>query len=563
MTRKHVRTLFVTLFACGCVAVAGAADTPLSAFSNDADVVIRLQKPQQTVERAANSAAGVDPSYGDQVRNFAPFLGILISNATLAGVDQTRDWYVAVFARSDADPATVFAIPASDAAALQEALPEKLTRLERDGWVFYSENAEAVERVKSGPPAASASIISEIGEKPRQVFDRGDLSVFINVDHLAETYREQIEAAGESLAAGELPVPGVPALPGANPAEQLGDTVGKAQELLKDGQSLTLALTFNGEGLNLESFAEFRPGSDAARGLQDHPDDELASVSQLPADALLYFGAAGSLASAVQGLLTAAGGGGDVDPAVAKKLETLRESMQGIEYKSLAATLSLGDPESGLIRSVGIVEATPASKARELLRESTALMNFQSAETGVSVEAEYEAEAETVADRKVDVQSIQASVDPNVNPLGTILDSAMQAMYGPDGAQTRYVFWEDKYLQSIGGGPDAVAAALEQIEAGKTNATPEHRKELIAKPDLLVLLDVQRLLRAALKAADSSPNFPFPVDQQLISGDDPAASYIGFSMATEPGAVRAKLQVPGGQILSIVRFVMFARTLGQ
>ena len=190
-------------------------------------------------------------------------------------------------------------------------------------------------------------------------------------------------------------------------------------------------------------------------------------------------------------------------------------------------------------------------------------MNVKGDESGVEVEAEYESEAETVGDHKVDVQSLRVSVDPNVNPLGGIIEQAVTMLCGPDGAQTRYVFWDDKYLQSIGGGPDALAASLERIDGRQSNSTPEHRSELLAEPDLLLLIDLQRIIRAVLKGVDASPNLPIPIPQNLISGDDPAPSYVGFTLATEADAVRTKLQLPGQQIQAIVKFAIFARTLPQ
>ena len=560
MTLPKFFTFPLLFVLCGSAPFATAADSPLALFASDADVVIRLKGLQQTVEKAAATAAAVEPRYGDQVRNFAPFLGITISNPTLAGVDQKQDWYVAVFAYEDSDPAVLFAIPSNDTAAFEEALPKKLTRYSNDGWVFYSEQADAVERIKAGKPAPEASIESEISEAARKVFDGGDLSVFINADHLAQVYRKQIRAAADALANAPAQVPGVP---GGVPTADLADLAEKSQAFLEESRSVTLALVFNATGINLESYLDFRPDSEMARLLDAHAGHNLATVSQLPADSLLYLGLNGGLFGGAEKLLGAAAAAPQADAETQRKLESLQKAVADVKYQSLAFDFSLGDPETGLVRSVGIVEAAPVASIREFARESTALMNVKSDESGVEVEAQYESEAETIGDHKVDVQSLRVSVDPNVNPFGGIVEQVMTMLCGPDGAQTRYVFWDDKYLQSIGGGPDALASSLERIDGGQSNATPEHRKELLAEPDVLLLIDVQRIIRAALKGIDASPNLPIPVDPDLIAGDDPEPSYIGFTLAAEADAVRTKLQLPGQQVQSIVRFALFARTLPQ
>ena len=37
-------------------------------------------------------------------------------------------------------------------------------------------------------------------------------------------------------------------------------------------------------------------------------------------------------------------------------------------------------------------------------------------------------------------------------------------LFGPDGMVARYTFWDDKYLFGMGGGPDAMEAAVKAVE---------------------------------------------------------------------------------------------------
>jgi hypothetical protein len=316
-------------------------------------------------------------------------------------------------------------------------------------------------------------------------------------------------------------------------------------------------------GVNVESYLDFRPDSDTAKELEAHEGNKLATISQLPADSLLYVGLNGNLFGGAEQLMNAAAAAApQADAETQRKLESLQKALAEVKYRSVAFDFSLGEAESGLVRSVGIIEAAPVGKIREFARETAALMNVEDA-SGLQVEANYEAEAETIGDHKVDVHSVQISIDPNANPFGAQIEEFITLLGGPDGFQTRYAFWNDKYVQSIGGGPDAMAASLERIDGGKSNTTAEHRRELLGTPDVLVLVDVQRVLRAVLKGLDATPAFPFPIDQDLISGDDPAPSYIGFTLATEADAVHTKLQLPGSQVQYIVEFAVFARTLAQ
>ena len=76
--------------------LAAAADSPLANISNDADVVIRLKSPKSTSDKLASLVDKVMPGFGAMVRQNSQQLGLLISNPTSAGVDNKKDWYVAL-----------------------------------------------------------------------------------------------------------------------------------------------------------------------------------------------------------------------------------------------------------------------------------------------------------------------------------------------------------------------------------------------------------------------------------------------------------------------------------
>ena len=100
MTRTRSLPLAALLLLLTMAARLPAADSPLAAFDNQADVIIRLKNPKATIEKAAEMAAAADEKMAQQVRDNSPFIGVLISNPSLAGVDQEQDWYVVVHVAS-------------------------------------------------------------------------------------------------------------------------------------------------------------------------------------------------------------------------------------------------------------------------------------------------------------------------------------------------------------------------------------------------------------------------------------------------------------------------------
>src|SRR5690606_5155632 len=102
-----------------------AEETPLSFFASDVDVVIRLREPDQTFEKLIGLANQIQPGAGDQIKaQQDAILGRMISNPTLTGVDQSRDWYAGVYTHSDSPPTVVFAIPAVKSEDFKSALGE-------------------------------------------------------------------------------------------------------------------------------------------------------------------------------------------------------------------------------------------------------------------------------------------------------------------------------------------------------------------------------------------------------------------------------------------------------
>ena len=85
MTRSRFRFLAAAaaLALCSFGSLLSAADPPLGVFGNDADVVLRLKNPKATLEKVAAMAATADEKMAQQVRDNAPFVGVLISTGSL------------------------------------------------------------------------------------------------------------------------------------------------------------------------------------------------------------------------------------------------------------------------------------------------------------------------------------------------------------------------------------------------------------------------------------------------------------------------------------------------
>jgi len=563
MTRKQTAVLLAACWMFASAALALAGDPPLAAFSRDADVVIRLKAPEQTIEKAAVMAGSADEKLAGAIRENAPFIGMLISNPGLAGVDMQQDWLVVVHAHADTDPAVVFCIPATDAAAMQAALPEKMTDFARDGWVYYSEDAAAIDSLQKASPSSSDSIATEIDSAAKEVFDKGDISVFVNADHLTEVYKDQLEKGTSDAVkkfnrqAGMLSM-----IPGVDMGSAVNDSASAGREVLKDSRAFASATVFTPTGLHIETLGQFKDGSNTAQALDGHPGDALTTVSSLPAGGVLYFGVSSSLSRGVEAGLSSAGSLDEPMDEKQKKLDDLAKTLSEVTFKSFAVGLGIGHLEDGILRLNSITEASPTAKVRDFKEATSELANVELPGQGIKQTSEYKRDAETVGRQQIDVQTVTTTVDPNVNAImGQILGQVTAALFGPDGMVARYTFWDDKYLFGMGGGPDAMEAAVKAVEGSEPNGTEKFRESLLPQPNVLVLLDIRQIGYRILKAAAGRPELNLQIDPASVSAEAPAPSYIGFSVATEPKSLRTKSQLPSEQLKAIVELAIIARSM--
>lgn len=565
MNRKKIVVVLAAWFVCGSVSLAVAGDPPLTSFASDADVVIRLKSPQQTIEKTASMAATASDKLADQVRDNSPFIGVLISNPALTGVDQEQDWLVVVHAKSDADPAVVFCIPAADETAMQDALPEKMSKFARDGWVYYSEDAAAIEDLQNSSRSSAGSIADEMDSAAKQVFDRGDLSVFLNADHLTEVYKDQLEKGTDDFARRLNRQAGILSMvPGADVGSSVDDGASAGREFLKDTRAFTSSMVITSDGLNIETLAQFKADSKTAGAMEGHPGNALTTMSRLPEGGVLYFGLSSSLSREVESSLSTSTGFAEPMDEEKQKLEELKASLDAVEFKSFSTALGLGHRGEGILRVASITEAAPADKIRDFKEAAAEFMNVELAGQGITQEAEYIRDAETAGERSVDVMTVTTTVDPNVNPFfGSILTQINSALFGPQGMEARYSYWDDRFLYVLGGGPAAMEAAVASADGSEANGTEKYREGLLEEPNALLLLDVQRIAYRALKAAAESPELGLPIDEKVLGSEEPTPSFIGFSVGTESGALRSKSQLPSQQIYRIAQLVIFARMASQ
>lgn len=579
-TRRRCGIVIIVSWVCGVVAAQAAE--PIQRIPADVCVLVRLKAPEATVEKTTAFANRVMPGTGQMVQQSAAAVGVAISNPTLAGVDRKRDWWVAVWLYADRDPDVLFAIPTTDPEALKEALGQGFQVEIDDGWAYYSEQPDALKRLRTETATASAAAL--LKDAVRSTFDGGDLSVLVNAPQVVRVYdaklrdaqRQVEQSIDETLEKAEQPDAESPERREIPPELRKNlpallavarDAVRQVFQTVREMDAIVCAVAVDADGLRLDDLVTFRSGSRAAdflTALADRPVD-LSTFDRLPAGKLVYGGWFVGLSEVYDWALQfaeAVAPNADAKQTVGQ----LKDALGELKLRSYVGAGWLGDLESGLLRSATVLRSgNPADlpdTVRRLVRTGTGLGALISSaySPGQRTELKFEPEAEDYDGVKADVLRGRFEVDEQTDPLG-ITKAILSAMYGPDGMVVRLVYLGDSVIQVMGTRED-VREVVQAYRTAQRSDEPEFvrmRKRLPERPAFVGMIDLASLLVQGAKIAVGSGKLPIPITPEMLQGLRVEPSYVAIGGAIEPRSARLRLVVPVEQVRGWVHIGMFAR----
>ena len=552
----------ISLLAVLLTAIAARAEGPLDAIPRSASVLLRLKSPDATIQKVSEFANKVEPQAGQQVQNFSPFLGMLISNPTMAGVDRTRDWHVAVFARSEQQPALVFVIPAKDANAMQQTLGQQFKAFTQGDHLIYSEDAEIIEEIRSR--GGAEPITKAISSASQEVIDGSEVSIYLNMPRIREVYKAQFDSAREQVDQAIEQMKSLAPQQQGIDVGQVFDAYGKiaygALQAAEDTNGLTIALSVRPDGILFVDYVDVATGTQTAEYLSESKGGADALLKELPGEKLIY--------GAVQGDFSALGKWGmqmglsmfQEDESKKEAYQELMAEFQKVEMTGYAMALDVGDSEQGLIRTYGVMQAKPIEAMQSMSRKSAELFGEMDNPAGFRQTMELKADAERYGSRTADVITVKQEFGEE-NPGAAMAAAMMNAIWGPDGMVQRFVYLKDQNLmaQTMGGGRAAMEELLKAIDASSAGpldgAAAGTQKALAKNACALGLIDLPGLVSRGAKLAAQSGQIPLPIDAEAIDSLKLQPSYAGLSVATGENSVRIDTYVPAEQIQGMVKLV--------
>jgi hypothetical protein len=548
MRRGVWRVLCAVLLFCSAVS-ANAQENPLELYTGDVDLIIRLREPDQAVTKVVKLVNKVQPGAGDLLEaQGAAALGALISNPGLTGVDQSRDWYAGVYFQEEGKaPLVVFAIPALRTEDLVSALGPRMKTKVEGRMVLYTDGEE----IPTGPSALSTA--RKMDETTTKALTTGDLSVYVNVDHLSQVYDEQIELFKDKVLEGlnqlrfAQPQSGIDM----NVIVEMYGTIAEGFfQGLEDSENSVISISLSDTDVFVRSTVAFATDSAASKLLAKNPTSEMPQLNKLPANLPYYYGLSVDLKDLTQwGMKLTAGM--TEDKAAAENIEAATKKLEPVSFGRLVGAFDIAESPVGAFRGYSLMEAQPIDIVKTAFREiSNAMSTFDS--KAFKQTATIQVDAETYGNEKADVVTIKQEISPESDP-GGIQTLIQNVMFGESGMESRTVYRKDTYAQTVGGGEKAMKDLLKALDGTRTNNLVKYREGLMPQANFYQFVDLAGLIGKGLKTASQVEGFPLPINKQMVDSLGLQPSYIGVAAGSVPNRANFELRIPVEQIVGIAK----------
>lgn len=545
-----------------------AGDSPLEGIPETAEVLVRLKTPDATVKKVADFAGRLKDEYRKFIMDGAGALGSVINNPGQVGVDRKRDWWLIIIGESGQTAGIVFGVPASDAAAMKKTLGDRFKFSEYENWVFYSENEHALSEFGARKSGKRKSATSTIDKRSRELFDKCDLAAFVNVRELRRVYRTEIDGLKSQAkafidqignAAGNMPNQGmnVQAI-----FKVYSDLANGFFQVVEDADGLAAGVQVADKGIELGASLVVAPSTPTDRLLERNQPSDLKTLGRLPADKVLYFGAAGDLGGltrfgAQMGMSILQG-----DEQAQKKLSAGVKEIEKLQFKGMCGTFALGNPNEGVIVLSTVTEVDHPEKMLDVSINMAQAMG--SLKTPMLKQtATVKRDAEKIGTHSVDLITVKQEIEND--PTG-MASNFLKIFWGPEGYVARLSTLPDLLVQSLGGGKRPHEELLKSLESGSgaagQSAWSAARAQLPAAVNAIGMIDVPRLATEILRVLADLKLPILPIDDAAVAElqKEINPSYIGAALATETHGAKFTIQIPFEQALGISKLVEFART---
>jgi hypothetical protein len=566
------------LFACLTVARV-QAESPLSFIPQDAAVVARFKSPAAAIDVAVKW-------YPEKMQG--PAREMLTDWIKAGGDDPrtTQEWWLVCFFKPNGDPVYVSVLQTTDLEGAKKAHAAAAEHTVIADWHVFADSTATTARLKECRAGKIKSLAATMKRPAKELFEKGGMAVYFDAGKLRAANRQTLDALKTSLSeslqrayqprpADQNPKGGPPNPPNQKPqpAQDMGWAISDPKtfeaitncwhgvvHLVEETETVTISLTIDEKGLELQSYVAVAPGSPTDRFFVRHPPSEMKALGHLPVGRLAYCGFSGEVTELVRSLTQWNVSSLD-QPAVPR--QAISQSLQSMSLEKVVGcygAIAFGDELAGPLTWASVIECGSAPQAREFETRAIEQTSGQ----------QLRRHAETIAGEQVDlaIGKVPEGAEPDTNDAGRAILKACYAT--TTSLETRIASLPGVVLQCVGGRKEMLQLLHNFQSDGGTGAQASWkttREHCGTKANFIALFDLSRCVFALVKVvaipvSGAAGNEDKAAREQTKRWESAALallrtlepSYCGIAVAFEPHAVRCRIGVPREQVSGFMQF---------
>jgi hypothetical protein len=543
---------------------AHAQESGLELIPETAAAVIRIQAPEQITADLVEFINKVQPGFGGLAEAQLPMaFGQAIKNPQLTGVDQSKDWYVALFIDDSGEPKGVLVLPVTDADEAKGAMEETFEFVEHKTWLICSPEGrffDQFEELKGGKLKSAASLLDDELEA---IVMKGHVTFALNAVLLRETFADELNSADDHLeeliqTMGEQIQQTSPSMDIEYVLDLYRDLGRTLLQAVNDSESYALSIEVTDDSVKIDQLLTVGEETATATFFATQPVSDMSSLKSVPEGLMGYMGIHGnpdSLLTWSKSVVEKVIKNEEQKTLTLNALESLKEA----EFGTLAAGGDLLPEEETAMRYFSVSEIAPAQKIRDMMKSMGNGVTYEVA--GIEQQLTYEPDAEKIGDQSVDIYRFKQTIPDGLDPTG-MQKKINEKLYGPDGMEQRLLLKEEVMLQTMGGGLDAMKQLVESAD-WKDETLLSARARQHEKANVIVLVDLPNSIYKFAKLIIGTGALPIPIQSEQIQGLDLPVSYSGFSLAMEENRLSTSTNISVESFQGFVQMAMFVQQMQQ
>ncbi|HVX14610.1 MAG TPA: hypothetical protein VHC22_25710 [Pirellulales bacterium] len=586
--RKHRLVLAFVVSIVWCGAAKGLAQEALSVLPSDTALVLRLASLEKFSAGFKEMVATLGPLANPAVEGIDGGLNQVFEIAADGGaVDRTAPIYLAAFAMEGGPEPVVRVVKTQNEDKLRRAVlqagadetlavdkrPDGFEKVSKDGrdwyfarrgeWVLYTRREEVVKSL-AFDAATQPTLAKLFAGRAAELASEGDGAVLVNINRLIEVYGDKLDEQRDKLRRqiDNLPKEFLGGDSSATDPRATKKLYADLAELVinavYDAEWAAGRVNFSAAGVSLAGLLGIKGDTVTSDIVAEHEATSFETLGLLPAGAPIYFAHTSytrALSDWSRDWLKLAYG---ENTDATKKLLAALDGYLAADISTTVGSLAFPSAVDATITTVSLTQAKDPEKLRGAVtayepaarQQDTALF---------SQNVELTANAETYQERPIDLMTTHFKFKEVADPGQAIGQKLLEKMFGGSDVQTRVTTLEGMLVQASGNDPKYVRSVVDGLQNGEKvlgldDTYAVTRDQLPEKVNALLLINVPRFVADLIGMVRSIPPLDMVLAQAPINlGAQPATSYAGFAIGTQPQAVRLDAYIPVTQPQGVLR----------